>query len=147
MRRVLSIEHGFGLGGLFSNLRRKRWYLYGGTSVSRDEKKCKDDRPRKQEDYDTALLNAKVTAMRSWTAQKSTSFAELYQNSEQEIFGQIDTYLLNPAIMSKCDKKTFTVSVGSVVNVSAIGQLIARNKPQKWAQVADDRYFCRAKSK
>ena len=104
-------------------------YAQGVASVQM-KRKCKDDMPRKREDYDAALSSAKVNSIRSWTAQKSTAFAELYQNSEQEIIGQIDTYLLNPVIMSKCDKKTFTISVRSVVNESALGQLMARNKPQ-----------------
>ena len=104
-------------------------YAQGVASVQM-KRKCKDDMPRKREDYDAALSSAKVNSIRSWTAQKSTAFAELYQNSEQEIIGQIDTYLLNPVIMSKCDKKTFTISVRSVVNESALGQLMALNKPQ-----------------
>lgn len=114
---------------LESEMARDGTYAVGRASVEM-KKKCKDDRPRKQEDYDTALLNAKVNAMRTWTAQKSTSFAELFQSSEQEILQGIDTYLLNPAIKSKCDKKTFTVSVRAEINVSAMAGLLARNKPQ-----------------
>jgi hypothetical protein len=104
-------------------------YAQGVASIEM-KKKCKDDRPRTRANYDTALSSAKVNAIRSWTAQKSPAFAELYASSEQEIMGQIDNYLLNPVIMSKCDKKTFTVSVRAVVNESALGQLMARNKPQ-----------------
>lgn len=94
------------------------------------KKQCNDKRPRKQEDYDKALSDAKINAMRSWTAQKSTAFADLFQSSEQEIVDQIDTYLLNPAIKSKCDKKTFTISIRAEVNESALAQLMASNKPQ-----------------
>ena len=104
---------------LESEMAKDGTYTVGRASVEM-KKKCKDDRPRKQEDYDTALLNAKVNAMRTWTAQKSTAFAELFQSSEQEILQGIDTYLLNPAIKSKCDKKTFTISVRAEVNVSAM---------------------------
>ena len=67
-------------------------YAQGVASVQM-KRKCKDDMPRKREDYNAALSSAKVNSIRSWTAQKSTAFAELYQNSEQEIIGQIDTYL------------------------------------------------------
>jgi hypothetical protein len=104
-------------------------YAQGVASIEM-KKKCRDDKPRKREDYDTALSSAKVNAIRSWTARKSAAFAELYQNSEQEIIEQINNYLLNPVIMSKCDKKTFTVSVRAEINESALGQLMARNKPQ-----------------
>ena len=69
------------------------------------KRKCKDDLPRKREDYDAALISAKVNSIRSWTAQKSAAFAELYQNSEQEIIEQIDTYLLNQVIASICDRR------------------------------------------
>ena len=112
-----------------SQIDRDNTYTMGRASVQK-KRKSKDGMPRKQEDYDTALLNAKVNAMRAWTAQKSTSFAELFQSSEQEILEDIDTYLLNPADKSKCDKKTFTVSVRAKVNVSAMEGLLARNKPQ-----------------
>ena len=104
-------------------------YAQGSASIEM-KKKCKDDRPRKQEDYDLALRDAKRNAIRSWTAQKSTSFAELFQSSEQEIMDEIDNYLLNPYIKSKCDSKTFTLSVRSEVNESALAQLMASKKPQ-----------------
>jgi hypothetical protein len=104
-------------------------YAQGSASIEM-KRKCKDDRPRKSEDYDSALIDAKRNAIWSWTAQKSISFAGLFQSSEQEIMDQIDKYLLNPYIRSRCDSKTFTLSVRSEVNESTLAQLMASKKPQ-----------------
>ena len=104
-------------------------YAQGRASIQM-RKKCRDGLPRKDEDFEAALLNAKINAMRAWSARQSTAFTGLYTSSEQEILNEIDRYLLNPAQRYKCDKKTFTMAVTAQVNVEAIAGLLARKKPQ-----------------
>ena len=104
-------------------------YAQGRASIQM-RKKCRDGLPRKDEDFEAALLNAKINAMRTWSARQSTAFTGLYTSSEQEILNEIDRYLLNPAQRYKCDKKTFTMAVTAQVNVEAIAGLLARKKPQ-----------------
>lgn len=104
-------------------------YAQGRASIQM-RKKCRDGLPRKDEDFEAALLNAKINAMRTWSARQSTAFTGLYTSSEQEILNEIDRYLLNPAQRYKCDKKTFTMAVTAQVNVEAIAGLLARKKPK-----------------
>jgi hypothetical protein len=92
--------------------------------------KCKNEQPKKVEDYNRALYDAKLNAMRSWTGQASDSFAELFESAEKEVMEDIDRYLINPNIRTRCESKTFFVQVKFEVNESALAQLMASKKPQ-----------------
>ena len=106
-----------------------RSYAQGSSSIEM-KKNCKDNRPQKIDDYGSVLVDAKRNAIRSWTAQKSTSFAELFKSSEQEIMQDIDNYLINSDIRSVCNSKTFILAVRSEVNESALARLMASKKAQ-----------------
>ena len=92
-------------------------------------RKCKKGMPRSAADYQLALTEVKVAAIRTWGSQKSVATTNLLSSAESEILAELDTYLLNPFIRSDCDGKTFRLALKAEVNVAAVNQLKARNAP------------------
>lgn len=92
-------------------------------------RKCNKGKPRSAADYQSALTEVKVAAIRTWGSQQSVATTNLLSSAESEILADLDTYLLNPFIRSDCDGKTFRLALKAEVNVAALNQLMARNAP------------------
>lgn len=92
-------------------------------------KECKKGMPRSAKDYQAALTEVKIAAIRTWGSQKSVAEAKLLSSAESEIHAALDTYLLNPLIRSDCNGKTFKLAFKAEINVAALEQLMARNAP------------------
>jgi hypothetical protein len=90
--------------------------------------KCKDDRPRSQKEYDSALKSAKVQAIRNWAAKGSASGSVNFLKFEEEILSNPDKYLLNTEIMQKCNKKSFRLLVSGQIDVNRIRLLGKTNE-------------------
>ncbi len=92
-------------------------------------RKCKNDMPGSSDEYQDALSEAKMSAIRTWGSQKSVATTNLLSSAEPEIMSALDTYLLNPVIRSKCNNKTLQLAFKAEVNVAALDQLMAKNAP------------------
>lgn len=90
---------------------------------------CKNDMPRKRQDYDTAVFEAQMNALRTWGAGKSAAFTKLISSAESDLVRDIDRYLINPYVKTKCEGKDFKVSYRAQVNTPAIDLLMAASSP------------------
>lgn len=104
-----------------------------GTTTYEMEKKCRAGKPRREEDREMALRNAKVAALNSWMNGKSKAYGDLFASSEQEIVADIDKYVINASVTYEActgAKRSYVVSIEAEPNVGAIDRLLERNKPK-----------------
>lgn len=96
-----------------------------GVSTIELRRSCRDDRPRDEEDYESALRAAKINALQSWGATQSAAVANLIADSNGVIMAGLDEYLLNPYIKKDCTNKTFQLSVRAQLNTAALNRVMA----------------------
>jgi len=91
-------------------------------------KACKGEQATDNDDYMAVLNEAKANALRSWAAQKSIAFSDLFARAEDDVMADIDRYLLNPNVKQKCKGKELQIAVRGEVNEGAISQLMASKR-------------------
>ena len=91
-------------------------------------KACKGEQATDNGDYMAVLNEAKANAIRSWVAQKSIAFSDLFGRAEGDVMADIDRYLLNPNVKQKCKGKELQIAVRGEVNEGAISQLMASKR-------------------
>jgi hypothetical protein len=91
-----------------------------GTGTAKTRKCKKDGNPSTRASYDEAVNKARLSAIRTWAAEKSIAVANLFDSAEQDLLADLDRYLLNPFVDSECDGKQFYISYRAQVNKSAL---------------------------
>lgn len=93
-------------------------------------KACKGEQATDNDEYMAVLNEAKANALRSWAAQKSIAFSDLFGRAEDDVMADIDRYLLNPNVKQKCKGKELQIAVRGEVNEGAISQLMASKRTE-----------------
>jgi len=102
----------------------------GSSSALLDGKCRKDNTVRGRKDEATlanTVEQAKINALRSYSASSSIAVANSFAEKEQEILADIDSYLLNFGVLIDCKEKTqnLRVAISGVLNKSAWDRKLA----------------------
>ena len=93
------------------------------------QKSCIKNKPRKDEDYNIALLKAKLSILNQRFSNESASVTNDFNNNKQDFIKVIDELLINQMVTSTCQKNIFKLALRSNLNESLISNiLIGKNK-------------------
>ncbi len=103
--------------------------IYESSITINLQKSCIKNKPRKDEDYNDALLKAKMSILDQRFSKESAAVTNDFITNKDNFTNAIDEILINQTVSSNCQKNTFKLALRTNLNESLISSLlIGKNK-------------------
>jgi hypothetical protein len=87
-------------------------------------KGCKNNKPRLMEDYNRALLQAKLSVLDQRFASETADKVRDFNNNKDKFVQALDQIFINPQVASTCKNKKLTINYRSSLNESLLSTLL-----------------------